>query len=96
MHSGARHEMIGDSKFLSWFCDKAQSHLRMAILSMERVIHGYPIRWARVWRADHAHGFHGVDIQLLIGWTRVQGSWISDGYLADRSDPHVSETYTFT
>jgi hypothetical protein len=37
--------------------------LRMAILSMDSGIHGYPTQWARVWWADYTHGFHGADIQ---------------------------------
>jgi hypothetical protein len=55
--------------------------LRMAILSMEPGIHGYPTRRAWVWRADHAHGFHGADIQLLMGW--VSTHVLPHGYPMD-------------
>jgi hypothetical protein len=41
--------------------------VRMAILSMDPGIHGYPTRWAWIGRADHAHRFYGADIQLLMG-----------------------------
>jgi hypothetical protein len=58
--------------------------IRMIILSMEPGIHGYPTWRARVWRSDHAHGFHGVDIHLLLGWGRrfcsadIHIQWISN------------------
>jgi hypothetical protein len=51
---------------------RSRPHLMMAILSMEPGIHGYPTRRARVWRVDHAHGFHGADIHLLMGWAQAQ------------------------
>jgi hypothetical protein len=41
---------------------------------MDTGIHGYPIRRAWVWRVDHAHGFCGADIQLLIRCARAQVS----------------------
>jgi hypothetical protein len=52
------------------FVEKGKEHMgiSMAILSMEPIIHRYPTRRAWVWRADHAHGFYGADIQLLMGW----------------------------
>jgi hypothetical protein len=56
--------LLGDAKVFS----------RMAILSMELVIHEYPTSRAWVWTADHAHRFYGADIQLLMGHTWAQGS----------------------